>query len=67
MSTPQGILEGQSITHPPYFNVQHYGCWKNRMENYIQAEDYESWMLIKNGPPILMRIKEDSTAVIKKP
>jgi len=22
------------------------------MENYIQAEDYELWMLIKNGPLI---------------
>ena len=41
MSTPQGMLEGQSITRPPHFNGQHYGWWKNRMENYIQAEDYE--------------------------
>ena len=36
------------------------------MENYIQAEDYELWMLIKNGPLISKRIKEDGTAVIKK-
>jgi len=67
MSTPQGMLEGQSITRPPYFNGQHYGWWKNRMENYIQAEDYELWMLIKNGPLIPQRIKEDGTAIIKKP
>jgi len=67
MRTPQGILEGQSITRPPYFNGQHYGWWKNRMENYIQAEDYESWMLIKNGPLIPKRIKEYGTTVIKKP
>ena len=66
MSTPQGILEGQSITRPPYFNGQHYGWWKNRMENYIQAEDSELWMLRKNGPVIPMRIKEDDTTVIKK-
>jgi len=50
MSTPHGMLEGKSITRPPYFNGQHYGYWTNRMENYIQAEDYELWMLIKNGP-----------------
>jgi len=37
------------------------------MENYIQAEDYELWMLIKNGPLILVRIKEDGTTVMKKP
>jgi len=67
MSTPQGILEGQSITRPLYFNGQHYGWWKNRMENYIQAEDYELCMLIKNGPLIPKRIKEDGAAVVKKP
>jgi len=37
------------------------------MENYIQAEDYELWMLIKNGPLIYKRIKEDGTSIIKKP
>jgi len=49
MSTPQGILQGQSITRPPYFNGQHYGWWKNRMENYIQDEDYELWMKVNEG------------------
>jgi len=67
MSTPQGLLEGQSITRPPYFNGQHYGWWKNRMENYIQAEDYELWMLIKNGPLIPMKVNEDGTTSKKKP
>jgi len=37
------------------------------MENYIQAEDYELWMLIKDGPLIPKRIKEDSVAMVKKP
>jgi len=37
------------------------------MENYIQAEDYELWMVIKNGPLIPKRIKEDGDAVVKKP
>jgi len=36
------------------------------MENYIQAEDYELWMLIKNGPLIPKKIKEDDTSIIKK-
>ena len=67
MSTPQGMLEGQSITRPPYFNGQHYGWWKNRIENYIQAEDYELWMLIKNGPLVPKKIKKDGTTIIKKP
>jgi len=37
------------------------------MENYIQAEDYELWMLIKNGPLIPMVTKEDGKVIIKKP
>ena len=41
MSTPQGILAGQSVTRPPDFNGQDYSWWKNRMENYIQADDCE--------------------------
>ena len=37
------------------------------MENYIQAEDYELWMLIKNGPLVPKKTKEDGTTVVKKP
>jgi len=37
------------------------------VENYIQAEDYELWMLIKNGPHILVKVKEDGITVKKKP
>ena len=66
MSAPH-ILEGQSITRPPYFNGQHYSWWKNRMENYIQAEDFELWMLIKNGPLIPTKVIEDGTKVHKNP
>ena len=51
MSAPQGILEGQSVTRPPYFNGQHYSWWKNHMENF-QADDYELWITIENGPLI---------------
>jgi len=61
------MLEGQSITRPPYFNGQHYGWWKNMMENYIQAEDHELWMLIKNGPLIPMKVIEDGITSKKKP
>ena len=37
------------------------------MENYIQVEDYELWMLIKNGPLVPKKTKEDGTTVLKKP
>ena len=51
MSTPQEIIEGQFVTWLPYFNGQQYSWWKNWMKNYIQADDYELWMLIKNWSP----------------
>ena len=37
------------------------------MENYIQAEDYKLWMLIKNGPLIPTKVNEDGTTTKKKP
>jgi len=37
------------------------------MENYIQVEDYELWMLIKNGPLIPTKRIEDGTEVYKQP
>jgi len=36
------------------------------MENYIQAEDYELWMLIKNGPLIPVKIDEELKVIMKK-
>ena len=37
------------------------------MENYIEAEDYELWMLIKNGPLIPTKVIEDGSIVHKQP
>jgi len=37
------------------------------MENYIQAEDYELWMHIKNGPLIPTKVVEDGIEVHKQP
>jgi len=61
-------MEGQfpSMTRPPYFNGQHYNWWKNHMENYIRADDYELWMIIENGPIIPMKVTEDGKTVPKK-
>jgi len=36
------------------------------MENYIQANDYELWMIIVNGPYIPMKAMEDGKTVAKK-
>jgi len=37
------------------------------MENYIQANDYELWMIIKNSPLISKRETEDGKIVPKEP
>ena len=37
------------------------------MENYIQAYEYELWMIIENGLYILVRITEDGKTIPKKP
>jgi len=37
------------------------------MENYIQADDYELWMMIANGSYIPMKITEDGKTVAKRP
>ena len=36
------------------------------MENYIQVDDYELWMIIVNGPYIPMKTTEDGKTVAKK-
>ena len=37
------------------------------MENYIKADDYELWMLIKNGPLIPKKATENGSLVPKRP
>ena len=36
------------------------------MKNYVQAKDYELWMLIKNGLLIPTKLIEDGTEDFKK-
>jgi len=37
------------------------------MENYVQADDYELWMIIKNGPLIPKKTVEDGKIIPKEP
>ena len=37
------------------------------MENYVQADDYELWMIIKNGPLIPKKTVEDGKTIPKEP
>jgi len=60
MSSPQGMLEGKSITQPPYFNGQHYNWWKNRIENYIQADRETMTMFTRKFKKFVKKTKESS-------
>ncbi|MBA0810998.1 hypothetical protein Gohar_002938 [Gossypium harknessii] len=40
---------------PPLFNVSNYSYWRTRMKLFIQANNYEVWRIITNGPFIPMK------------
>jgi len=42
--------DGQRINKPPLFNGQYYSWWKARIEVFIQAEYYELWNRVTDGP-----------------
>ncbi|KAH0697124.1 hypothetical protein KY290_014569 [Solanum tuberosum] len=37
-------------SRPPYFDGKNYRHWKARMRAYVQSVDYQSWLIIQNGP-----------------
>ncbi|KEH37402.1 uncharacterized protein [Medicago truncatula] len=48
------IVEGRSISKPPYFDGTTTNCteWKERIKIFIQSVDFDLWLVIKNGPNI---------------
>ena len=52
---PIGHSEGQSTVRSPIFNGYHFGWWKARMEDFIQAEYYEQCDRIRIEPTIPMK------------
>ncbi|GAB2270277.1 hypothetical protein Dimus_038833 [Dionaea muscipula] len=59
MSAPEFLREGQSSARPPYFKGQNYSWWKNSMEIHIQAEDYQIWKIIEDGPLIIDPVEKE--------
>ncbi|KAH0716794.1 hypothetical protein KY285_012825 [Solanum tuberosum] len=55
---PIGHSEGQSTVRPLMFNGSHFGWWRARIEDFIQADDYELWDRITMGPTIPMKTVE---------
>ncbi|MQL73441.1 hypothetical protein Taro_005797 [Colocasia esculenta] len=44
------IAEGHSINRPPFFNGTDYSYWKNRMQVFLRAQNYEIWKVVEVGP-----------------
>ena len=57
------VGEGQSTVRPPLFVGDNYAYWKTRMKLFIQANDYEVWRIILNGPIIPTKKVEDQEMV----
>ncbi|KAH0688872.1 hypothetical protein KY289_016230 [Solanum tuberosum] len=63
---PLGHGQGQHINRPALFNGQYYSWWKTKMEDFIQAEDYELWVRIIDGP-LTPTVKDSEGNNVPKP
>ncbi|TMX04650.1 hypothetical protein EJD97_006176 [Solanum chilense] len=61
MAAPPVYQEGASLTRPPFFNGKYYGWWKNRMMEFIIAENYDLWDVVMDGPTIPTKFGADGT------
>ncbi|WMV27263.1 hypothetical protein MTR67_020648 [Solanum verrucosum] len=59
MAAPPIFQEGASLTRPPFFNGKYYGWWKNRMMDFIIAENYDLWNVVMDGPIIPTKLGAD--------
>ena len=50
MNSKGFIAEGHSINRPPFFNGLDYSYWKNRMQVFLRAQNYEIWKVVEAGP-----------------
>ena len=58
-----GLLEGNSITHPPLFNGTNYIYQKNRMRNFMQATDIDCQRVIITGPIVPTKTQDDGRKI----
>ncbi|XP_021750214.1 uncharacterized protein LOC110715901 [Chenopodium quinoa] len=47
MNNHEKLEEGYSMQRPPMFNEKFYTYWKNRMEIFIKADNYQVWRVIE--------------------
>ncbi|XP_021759476.1 uncharacterized protein LOC110724344 [Chenopodium quinoa] len=66
MNTHKKLEEGYSTQRPPMFNENFFSYWKNRMEIFIKAENYQVWRVIEVGD-FEVTTTNDKNEVIPKP
>ncbi|MQL95692.1 hypothetical protein Taro_028362 [Colocasia esculenta] len=50
METNKGFMaEGHSVSRPPFFDGTDYTYLKNRMQDFLRAQDYELWKIVSKG------------------
>ncbi|XP_021744851.1 uncharacterized protein LOC110710816 [Chenopodium quinoa] len=66
MNYKEKLEEGYSIQRPPMFNGKFYAYWKNRMEIFIKAKNYQVWRVIETGDFEITQTN-DKHEVVSKP
>ncbi|XP_056690311.1 uncharacterized protein [Spinacia oleracea] len=49
MNTTEKLEERYSTQRPPMFSGKYYSYWRNKMEIFIKAENYQVWRVIEVG------------------
>ena len=55
------VAEGHSITRPPFFDRSDYSYWKNCMQVFLRAQDYELQRIVEKGPIKLLEDEDPWT------
>ena len=50
------MVEGRSISKPPYFDGTNLTEWRELMKIFIQSVDFEVWLVIENGSKLPKKI-----------
>ncbi|XP_056697343.1 uncharacterized protein [Spinacia oleracea] len=65
MNTTEKLEEGYSTQRPPMFSGKYYSYWRNRMEIFIKAENYQVWRVIEVGDFQVTKLNSSGETVPK--
>ncbi|MQL68600.1 hypothetical protein Taro_000879 [Colocasia esculenta] len=62
MESNKGYMaEGHLVTRPPFFDGTDYPYWKNRMQVFLRAQNFELWEIVKKGAYELPEVEDTWT------